>query len=504
MLQLKQIDWMIALLPLLVILMLSALFFIMPEQSNSLLHSARFFFGNTLSSYYIIIALTMLLMSLYLCMSDYGNIVLGEKDEKPKYSLRSWGAMMFTCGLAADILFYSLSEWIMYATNPYIAKLGGIQDWAGVFSLFHWGFIPWSFYLVLSVAFGFMLHVLKRNRQCFSEACRPLLGTQTEGLLGRLIDVLAIFALLAGTATTFAVATPLMSIIIKTLFHVSMSRTSITIFIIVLTCLIYTYSLLHGIKGICTLAKACVYLLMGLLLFVLILGGESRYIVETGIESFGRMLQNFIALATYTDPLRTTNFPQDWTAYYWAYWIAWCVAVPFFIGNISKGRNIRQVITGGYIFGTGSTLICFIIFGNYGLGLQTSGAADFAMQYAASEDIYSTIISILLTLPLAKPAILWLLATMVLFYATSFNSIAYTAACYSYRKLGANEAPHKSIQLLWCILLILLPIALVFSDSSMSNIQAVSIIAAFPLGAIIIMIALSFWKEARKYIRENK
>lgn len=504
MLQLKNIDWMITLLPLLVISLLSALFFIFPEQSNIMLSSARFFFGNTLGAYYIIIALTMFFTSLYLCISDYGNIVLGEKNEKPKYSFRSWGTMMFTCGLAADILFYSLSEWIMYAASPHVAKLGGIQDWAGVFSLFHWGFIPWSFYLVLAVAFGFMLHVRNTKRQRFSEACRAILGRHTEGILGRIIDLLAIFALLAGTATTFSVATPLMSIIIQTLFHISINRTYITICIIVLTCLIYTYSLLHGIKGISILAKTCVYLLGGLLFFVLILGGESRYIIETGIESFGTMMQNFITLATYTDPLRTTNFPQDWTVYYWAYWIAWCVAAPLFIGNISRGRNIRQVITGGYIFGTGSTLMCFIILGNYGLGLQTSGTMDFITQYAISGDIYSTIISILLTMPFAKPVVFCLLIVMILFYATSFDSIAYIAACYSYRKLDADKTPHKSIQLLWCVLLILLPIALVFSDSSMNNIQAVSIIAAFPLAVVLLMIILSFWKDMNKYLHEEK
>ena len=129
--------------------------------------------------------------------------------DKPQYNFFAWGAMMFTCGLAADILFYSFAEWIMYASDPHIAELGSIQDWAGVFPIFHWSFIPWSFYLVLAVAFGFMLHVRKRSRQKYSEACRPILGKHTDGWGGRIIDLLAVFALLAGTATTFSVATPL-------------------------------------------------------------------------------------------------------------------------------------------------------------------------------------------------------------------------------------------------------------------------------------------------------
>ena len=87
---------------------------------------------------------------------------------------------------------------------------------------------------------------------------------------------------------------------------------------------------------------------------------------------------------------------------------------------------------------------------------------------------------------------------MIAFYATSFDSIALIASCYSYHKLKSDAEPHKIIQLMWCILLILLPIALIFSESSMSNLQSVSIIAAFPLGMIIILIILSFFKEGEK------
>ena len=69
-------------------------------------------------------------------------------------------------------------------------------------------------------------------------------------MLGRIIDPLAVFALIAGTATTFSIATPLMASIINELFHIELSRTVVTIIIILITCVIYTYSLLHGFKGI--------------------------------------------------------------------------------------------------------------------------------------------------------------------------------------------------------------------------------------------------------------
>lgn len=493
----SKIDWMITTVPFGVILVLCILFFLKPEESNIVLSNIRFFFGDTLGTYYLIIGLFVFGVSMYLACSKYGDIVLGEKGEKAKYSFTTWGAMMFTCGLAADILFYSFSEWVLYASDPHIVEMGSIQDWAGVYPLFHWSFIPWAFYLVLAVAFGFMLHVRKRSRQKYSEACRPLLGKYTDAFFGRFIDLLAVFALLAGTATTFSVATPLMAEIITSIFHVEFSRITINIIILLITCLVYTYSLLKGFKGISILANSCFYLFLGLLLYVLFFCGETRYIIETGVSSLGRMIQHFIELATYTDPLRTTSFPQNWTIYYWAYWMVWCVAAPFFIGSISRGRTIRQTIVGGYVFGVGSTLISFIILGNYSMGMQVTKVADFMAKYANDGDLYSMIVAIINTMPFSNFVMGLILITMIAFYATSFDSIAYTVACYSYHTLNNNEQPHKLIQLMWCILLIMLPIALLFAESSMSNLQSVSIVAAFPIGIVIVLIILSFLKDIK-------
>ena len=500
----KQIDWLITLAPLLLIIGLCVLFFLLPEQSNSVLSQIRFFFGDTFGTYYLIIGLGIFLLSLYIAFSKYGDVVLGKPDEKPKYSFFSWGCMMFTCGLAADILFYSFSEWILYATDPHIKELGNVYDWAGVFPLFHWSFIPWAFYLVLAVAFGFMLHVRKRSKQKYSEACRHLLGKYTDKWPGRIIDLLAVFALLAGTATTFSIATPLMAEIIQVLFGISISRTAINIVILIITCFVYTYSLLHGFKGISILAKLCIYMFFGLLAFVLLFSGKVQYIIETGFQSLGLMIQNFLGLSTYTDPLRSSNFPQNWTIYYWAYWMVWCVAAPFFIGNISKGRTVRQTILGGYVFGVGSTLISFIILGNYSMGLQFMGEFDFIGMYLQTGDLYSVIVSIMNTMPCSYFIMILVLLTMIAFYATSFDSIAYTASCYSYKKLEGEQQPHYIIQLIWCVLLILLPIALLFSESSMNNLQSVSIVAAFPIAIVIVLISVSFIKDCSEYTSELK
>ncbi|EFE92581.1 transporter, betaine/carnitine/choline family [Oribacterium sp. oral taxon 078 str. F0262] len=498
----RKIDWGITLIPVFSLLVLSALFFLLPEDSNRVLSQIRAFIGEEFGVLYLALGLGIFLFSLWLAFSDIGKLVLGEVGEKPKYSFFAWGSMMFTAGLAADILFYSLCEWILYAKDPHIAELGTAQDWASTFTLFHWGLTPWAFYLVLAAAFGFMLHVRRRERQRYSEACRPLLGKHTDGMAGRLIDLLAVFALLAGTATTFSVATPLMSEAVRSLTGTALPQREITILILILTCIVYTYSVMRGMQGISFLAKTCTFLFYGILLYVLLFGGECRYILETGFSAIGRLLQNFLVLSTDSDPTRRTGFPQNWTIFYWAYWMVWCVAAPFFIGSISRGRTIRQTILGGYLFGVGSTWISFIILGNYSLGLQELGKQNLLSFYETSASLYETIIVALRNLPFAPLLLVILILTMIAFYATSFDSIALVASQYSYRRLPDGEEPANSVKGLWAFLLILLPLALVFSESSMANLQSVSIIAAFPIGFVILLISLSFWKDVKCYQAE--
>lgn len=498
----NKIDWFATIVPLVGIIFLCGLFIILPEQSDIFVLTIRGLLGDKGSIYYAALGLGTFLCSLYMAFSKYGTITLGKSD-KPQYSSFQWGTMIFTSTMAADILFYSLCEWALYAEEPYIAELGGIQKWASTYPLFHWGPIAWSFYIILAVAFGFMLHVRGCEKQKFSEACRPILGTKTDGICGKIIDLIAIFALIAGTATTFSLATPLLSAALSRILGFA-NGTMLTITILLLIAFVYTLTVWFGMKGIAKLASGCAYLFMLLLIYVLIAGGETVYILETGFSAIGNMIQNFIGMATWLDPLRENSFPQNWTVYYWAYWIVWCVATPFFIGTISKGRTIKNTILGGYGWGLAGTFTSFIILGNYGMAQQMKHGVDISGIIAENGNYAEAILKIFDTLPLCSIGLMLLAITMIAFYATTFDSITMVISSYSYKKMPAGTEPDKRIRTFWAVMFILFPIALIFTENSLFSLQSVSIIAAFPIGGIVLLIIISFFKDARKYITGDK
>lgn len=498
----RKIDWATMLIPFAIVVAMMALFMIAPESSKSAVDTLRGFFGDTIGLYYPLLAIGCVICSVYLAVKpEYGNLRLGNTD-RPAYSNFKWGTMIFTSTMAADIMFYSLIEWALYGGEPHVAELGGIQMWAPTFTLFHWGPLAWGFYVILAVCFAFMIHVRRRQRQRFSEACRPLLGDKVDGFWGKLIDITAIFAVVCATATTFSLATPLLTNAMGSVFGFT-PTTAITILVLLLICTVYTVTVLFGIYGISRLAGICSYLFFAILLYFLLLGGETGYIIETGFQSIGNLVQNFIGLSTYMDPLRQNGFAQNWTVYYWAYWLVWCVATPFFIALISKGRTIRNVVFGSFGWGLAGTYLSFIILGNYGLAQQMKHGVDVIGYIGNGSEMYEAILLIFDTLPLPAFALILLTITMVAFYSTTLDGITYVTSAYSYKRIAPDEEPARGIRGFWSIMLILLPIALLFAENSLYSLQGVTIIAAFPIGILLILIVVSFFKDFREHSRKH-
>ena len=149
---LQNLDWVTTILPFGCITLLCCLFMIFPEGSANILASIRFFLGDQLGSYYLLMGLGAVICSLYMAFSRFGSIKLGDV-EKPQYTAFQWGSMMFTAGLAADILFYSLCEWMLYADESHISvpfRTGLLFTHCSTGVLFHGAFTSsWLLHLAL-------------------------------------------------------------------------------------------------------------------------------------------------------------------------------------------------------------------------------------------------------------------------------------------------------------------------------------------------------------------
>ncbi|WP_394497740.1 BCCT family transporter [Shewanella sp. ENK2] len=474
---------------------------IFPVEGAQWVAIAKTFMTDKLGFAYLGLGIAAFFFMIYIVFSDIGQIKLGDPDESPEFGLASWAAMLFCGGIGASILYWGTIEWAYYYQNPPFQLAAGSEEairWAATYGLFHWGPIAWCIYMIPAIPIAYFFYVRKQPVLKVSAALMPVIGEANSfGKLGKVIDVLFIFGLLGGAATTLGLAAPLINEGISYLFGIP-ATTGSQICVLMLCTTIFAYSAYMGMdKGIKILSNINFWGALGLLVFVLVCG-PTIFMLETGLDSIGRMLSNFFVMATWAEPFgglgtfEDTHFPQDWTIFYWAWWLVFAPSMGLFIARISRGRTIKQMITGAVFFGSLGCSMYFIILGNYGLSLQLSGQLD-VVALLNSEGATRAIFAILEQLPFSTVVIAVFTLLCIIFTATTFDSISYILA--SVVQTNVTEDPMRWNRLFWAFTLSFMPSALMFMGG-LATLQTAAIVGGLPLLVIAVMLMISGVKAA--------
>ncbi|MEZ9745462.1 BCCT family transporter [Vibrio splendidus] len=467
-----------------------------PTQGADWIAVAKTFMTDQLGFLYLALGLAACAFMVYVVFSDMGQIKLGEADEEPEFKTASWAAMLFCGGIGASILYWGCIEWAYYYQSPPFQLEPGSEEavrWAATYGLFHWGPIAWSIYLIPAIPIAYFFYVRKQPVLKISSALMPVLGEHhSRGVVGKVVDILFIFGLLGGAATTLGLAAPLITEGLNHLF--GLPKNNVTQVMVLLVCTaIFAYSSYAGLeKGIKILSNINFWGAMGLLIFVLI-AGPTIFMLETGLDSIGRLLSNFFVMATWAEPFggygtfENTHFPQDWTIFYWAWWLVFAPSMGLFVARISRGRTIKQMVSGSIFFGSLGCFLFFMILGNYGLSLQLSGELD-VVAILNEEGATKAIFSMLAQLPMSTLVIAVFTLLCIIFTATTFDSISYILA--SVVQNNVTEEPMRWNRMFWAFTLSFLPTILMFLGG-LSTLQTAAIVGGLPLLAISVMLMIS-------------
>lgn len=472
-----------------------------PDQGEYWISIAKNFMTDKLGFLYLALGLSAFFFMIYIVFSDIGQIKLGDVDEKPEFSTSSWAAMLFCGGIGASILYWGTIEWAYYYQNPPFQLEAGSEEavrWAATYGIFHWGPIAWSIYLIPALPIAYFYYVRKQPVLKVSAALMPVIGEKhSHGKFGKLIDVLFIFGLLGGAATTLGLAAPLINEGISHLFGIP-STTASQIGVLFLCTMLFAYSSYKGMdEGIKVLSNINFWGALALLAFVLI-AGPTLFMLETGLDSLGRMLSNFFIMASWAEPFggygsfADTHFPQDWTIFYWAWWLVFAPSMGLFVARISRGRTIKQMVSGAIFFGSFGCALYFMILGNFGLSLQLSGQLDVVSilnEQGATKAIYA----ILSQLPMSTFVIAVFTLLCIIFTATTFDSISFILA--SVVQNNVTEDPLRWNRLFWAFTLSFMPSVLMFMGG-LATLQTAAIVGGLPLLVIAIMLMVSGVKAA--------
>ncbi len=432
------------------------------------------------------------LFAIYITFSKYGKIRLGES--KPEYSMSSYIFMMLLASLASAALYWSFTEWAFYYKAPGLGikplSTNALESSLS-FQFFHWGITNQAMYTVMGVAIGYGVYVRKCKSFQTSAICCSMMGEGTRGksFLGKCIDFCVIFGILGGLSSSLGLVVPLAQGGLYQLFGIE-STNFVKIGIIVVIALVYTFTSYLGThKGMRVISNGTAYICIAFLLYVLAFGPTS-FILKNVVNTLGIMVDKMVRMSLNTDPIRNTGFPENWTIYFQAFYLNYLAMMGIFVAKVSKGRTIREVGIATMLGISAGSWFLFGINGSFSISSHLTGKVD-VLGLIESGKGDGVIYEILKVLPLGATLLPALMLILVVGFVASSMDSASLALAETVTKVGE---PRLSMRLFWCILLAIIPMSIILTDSGFDAIKQIAILISIPFVLITIYMEFGLYR----------
>ena len=450
---------------------------------------------------FVVSSAGFLIFALFLAVSRFGKIRLGQDDERPEFRTASWICMMFSVGMGIGLMFWGVAEPIYHFDSPPHGQAAPRSLEAALvamkYSYFHWALHPWAIYAVVGLAIAYFTF-RKGKSNLISAAFTPILGEAASGPIGKAIDVLALIATLFGTATSLGLGAQQINSGMNFLWGTGVSN-GIALTIIGVMTVLFILSAVSGVgKGIQFLSNMNMIIAMVLLVFLVCIG-PTIFIFNTFTESLGFYLSDLVTMSFRTAAFSDGKWLGSWTIFYWAWWVSWAPFVGVFIARISRGRTIREFIIGVLLIPSGVTFIWFTIMGGTALHSELFGAGgivDAVNNQGAAVSLFAL---------LAQYPFAWLTSLIAIFLVAIFFISGADAGAVVMGMLSSRGAldPKPGVVVLWGVLAGA-SAAVLLVMGGLQGLQTASIITAAPFLLVMVGLCVSLWHALLDELEERR
>lgn len=390
------------------------------KEAEVIFKNVKTYITNNCGWLFILSVNIFLAFGIIIAFSNLGNIRLGGKEAQPDFRTSAWFAMLFSAGMGIGIMFWSVAEPVYHFLSPPMAESGTVEAarQAMSFTYIHWGFHAWGIYAIVGLALAFFAF----NRGLplsFRSIFQPILGDRIKGWPGDIIDILAVLATLFGLATSLGLGVKQMNAGLNRLFQLP-DTVWIQVILIAVITFLATLSVVLGLdKGVRVLSEMNIRIAVVFLLFMLAVG-PTIYILDSFIQNIGHYVNHFITYSFWTESYQKTSWQNQWTVFYWAWWISWSPYVGMFIARISKGRTVREFILGVLIAPSLITFLWLTAFGGTAIHLEMGGIGDIGSQ--VQQDYAKALFVMLEEFPLSFVTSIIAVMLIMSFFVTSSDS----------------------------------------------------------------------------------
>ncbi|MAA75071.1 MAG: multidrug DMT transporter permease [Salinisphaeraceae bacterium] len=398
--------------------------------------------------FYILSVTSLLGFLLWIAISRFGGIRLGDDDARPEYSNVAWFTMLFAAGIGTILMFWGVAEPISHFASPPRGDVPpetvAAARQAMNFTLYHFALHTWTIFAMPGLAIAYFVYRHKLPPR-ISSIFYPLLGERVYGPIGWTIDVIAVIGTMFGVATSLGLGTLQVNSGLSHLFGVPDNDLSRVIIITLIT-LAATCSVALGLdKGIRRLSELNILMATGLLLFVLF-AGPTVFLLQGTVESMGNYLAALVPLSFWNQAYNDTGWQQNWTVFYWAWTISWAPFVGIFVARISRGRTIREFVAGVLLAPVLFSICWFGIFGMAALNIELNGGGGLIEQ--VDENVAIALFAFLENFPLSRLTSGLGILIVVIFFATSADSASLVMDMLS---SGDEQTPPTRQRVFWAL-----------------------------------------------------
>ncbi len=448
---------------------------------------------------YLLATLGLLLCSVFLIVSRYGNILLGCEGDEPEFPFVTWFAMLFCAGTGIGLVFWGVAEPTLHYYEPPMGQgqTPAAADLAIRFSFFHWGFHPWAIYAMVALCLAYF-QFRKRDPGLISHSCRPIFQERVDGPLGHTVDIIAVFATVFGVATSLGFGAIQISGGLSYLFG-SPNNAYSQLGLIVVVTLLFMLSAQTGLhRGIKYLSNLNMVLAL-LLLFFLFFVGPTKFIMAVFTTALGEYFQNLPQMSLYLAPFDDSKWINSWTLFFWAWWIAWAPFVGTFIARISKGRTVREFVLGVLLVPTIFCAFWFSVFGGTAISLEMVDQVGIkAVIDEQGKEV--ALFTVLQQFPLGILLSLIAIFLIAIFFITSADSATFVLGTLT---THGNPNPPNSVKFTWGVVQSVVAAVLLWSGG-LEGLQTGAILAAFPFTFVILLMVVSLFKSFKEETTASK
>lgn len=434
--------------------------------------------------FYVLAVALILICTVFLAVSRYGDIKLGPDHSEPSYRNLSWFAMLFSAGMGIGLMFFGVAEPVMHYVSPPVgdpSSVGAARE-AMKLTFFHWGLHAWAIYAIVALILAYFSY--RHNLPLtLRSALYPLIGDRIYGSLGHAVDIFAITGTVFGVATTLGYGVLQVNAGLHHMFAGIPVSTTMQVGLILGITALATLSVATGLdRGIKFLSELNLSLAAMLLLFVLALG-PTAFLLQTFVQNTGAYLSEIVSktfnLYAYTP--EKSNWIGGWTLLYWGWWLSWSPFVGMFIARISRGRTIREFIAGVMFVPAGFTLFWMTVFGDTAINMITKQGFT-QLAEVVSQDSSMALFMFLERFPLSSVVSALAILMVVIFFVTSADSGALVVDMLA---SGGQENTPMWQRIFWSSLMGGVAIALLLVNG-LSALQTATIVSALPFSVVLL------------------